>query len=175
MEAPCEQLSETRAPTRHCGHVSQFPCSCPADSIKDSNYNVHERMLVCTYVRGCMWFKSFCFAMCRPSNSYAHPCPHRCTFLSCSCPAKEDSNSDVHACVHASCACMCMCVATNILRVMLRYAAHAAQLRVPFSQPVLEVWMNTDARVQLRALRLGRYTLASKMYAYMRVCMCTHT
>ena len=58
MEAPCEQLSETRTPTRHCGHVSQFPCSCPADSIKDSNYNVHERMLVCTYVRGCAWFES---------------------------------------------------------------------------------------------------------------------
>ena len=47
-------------------------------------------------------------------------------------------------------------------------------LRVSLSQPVFEVWMNTDARVQLRALRLGRYTPASKMYAYMRVCMCTH-
>jgi hypothetical protein len=45
-------------------------------------------------------------------------------------------------------------------------------LRVPFSQPVFEVWMNTDARVQLRAQRLGRYTPASKMYAYMRICVC---
>ena len=47
-------------------------------------------------------------------------------------------------------------------------------LRVPFSQPVFEVWMNTDARVQLRALRLGRYTPASKIYAYMRVCVCVY-
>ena len=59
MEASCEQLSETRAPTRHCGHVTQFPCSCRADTIKDSNYNVHKRMLVCTYVRGCVWFLKF--------------------------------------------------------------------------------------------------------------------
>jgi len=93
---------------------------------KDYNSNVHERMHVCMCARMCvaaLWFKSFCFAMCRPSSSYAQLCPYRCTFLSCSCPAKEDSNSDVHACVYASCACMCMCVATNILRVMLRYAA----------------------------------------------------
>ena len=48
-------------------------------------------------------------------------------------------------------------------------------LRVSLSQPVFEVWMNTDARVQLRALCLGRYTPASKMYAYMRVCVCVRT
>jgi len=75
------------------------------------------------------------------------------------------------------CACfLCMHVLVRGNKHFESYASLCSTiLCVPFSQPVFEVWMNTDARVQLRALRLGRYTPASKMYAYMRVCMCTHT
>ena len=79
------------------------------------------------------------------------------------------------------CACVCACFLR--VHVHMRGYKHfegyaslcSTTLRVPFSQPVLEVWMNTDARVQLRALRLGWYTPASRMYAYMRVCVCVRT
>jgi hypothetical protein len=75
------------------------------------------------------------------------------------------------------CACfLCMHVLVRGNKHFESYASLCSTiLCVPFSQPVFEVWMNTDARVQLRALCLGRYTPASKMYAYMRVCVCVRT
>jgi len=79
---------------------------------KDNIYNLHERMHVCMCARMCVAacglkvFASLCADLQVPTRIHVFSDSP----LSCSCPAKEDSNSDVHACVHASSACMCLCM-----------------------------------------------------------------
>ena len=169
------------------GIAGTFPKFIAADT-KNINSNVHERMHVCMCARmrvaacGLTISASLCADLQVPTRihvltdaplSHAHTQPKKTALLMC----MRVCLLLVHACARV-CVCVRMCVAACISRVFASLCSTILRMH-PSLRPVLEVRMNTDARVQLRALRLGRYTPASKMYVCVNACvyvyMCTHT